>query len=174
MIRQLTYPNLKDAPSTKSREDLRGFTDNFIFLNHAHPELELEKSKEIRDGNSSSKQNEFEAQMILKCVRYLAQQGYGSDKLVVLTPYLGQLRLLRDQLAEDNDPILNDLDRFDLIKAGLVVDTGSKSTKPSLRLSTIGTLRFFNSYPCPFPSLVLQAGMRAAVSIYTNKPGAFR
>ncbi|TVY17684.1 NFX1-type zinc finger-containing protein [Lachnellula arida] len=137
MIRQLTYPNLKDAPSTKSRADLRGFTDNFIFLNHAHPELELEKSKEIRDGNSPSRENHFEAQMILKCVRYLAQQGYGSDKLVVLTPYLGQLRLLRNQLAEENDPILNDLDSFDLIKAGLVVDTASNSTKPLLRLSTI-------------------------------------
>ncbi|TVY43119.1 NFX1-type zinc finger-containing protein [Lachnellula subtilissima] len=137
MIRQLTYPNLKDAPSTKNRADLCGFTDNFIFLNHAHPELELEKSKEIRDGNSPSRENNFEAQMILKCVRYLAQQGYGSDKLVVLTPYLGQLRLLRNLLAEENDPILNDLDSFDLMKAGLVVDASSTSTKPSLRLSTI-------------------------------------
>ncbi|TVY43950.1 NFX1-type zinc finger-containing protein [Lachnellula occidentalis] len=137
MIRELTYPNLKDAPSTKNRADLRGFTDNFIFLNHAHPELELEKSKEARDGNSPSRENYFEAHMILKCVRYLAQQGYGSDKLVVLTPYLGQLRLLRNQLAEENDPILNDLDSFDLVKAGLVVDTASRSTKPSLRLSTI-------------------------------------
>ena len=142
MIRQLTYPNLKDAPSTKNRKDLRGFVDNFIFFNHSHPELEVGKSKEIKDANKTSKQNEFEVQMILKCVRYLAQQGYGSDKLVVLTPYLGQLGLLRDQLAEDNDPILNDLDRFDLIRAGLIIDTSSTSSKPSLRLSTIGNFNF--------------------------------
>jgi len=152
MIRKLTYPTLKDAPSTKNREELRGFIDNFIFLDHTHPELKLDKSKEIRDGNSSSKQNEFEAQMILKCVRYLAQQGYGSDKLVVLTPYLGQLRLLRDQLAKDNDPILNDLDSFDLIKAGLFVDTRSKNMKPSLRLSTIGTLPALSSFYFPSAS----------------------
>jgi hypothetical protein len=76
--------------------------------------------------------------MILKCVRYLAQQGYGSDKLVVLTPYLGQLKLLRDQLSKENDPILNDLDKWDLIRAGLLTDLASKTSKPSLRLSTIG------------------------------------
>jgi len=155
MIRRLTYPNLKDALSTKNREDLRGFTDNFVFVNHGHPEVKIERSKEIRDGNSSSKQNDFEAQMVLKCVRYLAQQGYGSNKLVVLTPYLGQLRLLRDQLAKENDPILNDLDRFDLIKAGLVIDAGSKSMKPSLRLSTIGKLWIFTPYLLTFESLLL-------------------
>jgi hypothetical protein len=101
--------------------------------------------------------------MILKYVRYLAQQGYRSDKLVVLIPYLGQLRLLRDQFAEDNDPILNNLDRFDLVKTGLVMDTASKSTKLSLRLSIIGMLGGFNSYPFLFASLLLQAGIRAAV-----------
>jgi hypothetical protein len=92
----------------------------------------------MRDGKTSSKQNEFEGQMILKCVRYLAQQGYGTDKLVVITPYLGQLKLLREQLAQDNDPILNDLDNFDLLRAGLLTDLASKTSKPSLRISTIG------------------------------------
>jgi hypothetical protein len=33
--------------------------------------------------------------MILKIVRYMAQQGYGTAQQVVLTPYLGQLNLLR-------------------------------------------------------------------------------
>jgi superfamily I DNA and/or RNA helicase len=137
MIRHLTYPDLTDAKSTLKRSDMRGFRDNVIFVNHSHPELELNGARELRDG-TSSKQNEFEAQMILKCVRYLAQQGYGSDNLVVLTPYLGQLKLLRDQLAVENDPILNDLDKGDLIRAGLLTDFTSKISKPSLRLSTIG------------------------------------
>jgi superfamily I DNA and/or RNA helicase len=137
MIRHLTYPDLTDAKSTLKRADIRGFRDNVIFVNHSNPELELNNARELRDG-TSSKQNGFEAQMILKCVRYLAQQGYGSDQLVVLTPYLGQLKLLRDQLAVENDPILNDLDKGDLIRAGLLTDLTSKTSKPSLRLSTIG------------------------------------
>jgi superfamily I DNA and/or RNA helicase len=139
MVRYLTYPDLTDADSTLQRNDLRGFRDNVIFVNHSKNEIELKQFKELRDhGSTSSKQNEYEAQMILKCVRYLAQQGYGSDKLVVLTPYLGQLKLLRDQLAKENDPILNDLDKFDLVRAGLLTDLSSKASKPSLRISTVG------------------------------------
>ena len=53
--------------------------------------------------------------------------------MVVLTPYLGQLKLLREQLSKDNDPILNDLDKFDLLRAGLLTELSSKSSKPSLR-----------------------------------------
>ncbi|KAI9668499.1 MAG: hypothetical protein M1829_005377 [Trizodia sp. TS-e1964] len=136
IIRHFTYPDLTDAASTLNRPDLRGFTDNIIFVHHSQPEIEL-KAKEIKDGKSSSKQNVFEGQMILKCVRYLAQQGYGSDDLVVLTPYLGQLKLLREQLAAVNDPILNDLDKFDLVRAGLLTDASSKTSKPPLRIATI-------------------------------------
>lgn len=138
MVRYLTYPDLTDAESTLKRPDLRGFQDNVVFIDHREPEIELKNAKETRDGKTSSKQNKFEAQMVLKCVRYLAQQGYGTDKIVVLTPYLGQLKLLRDQLAQDNDPILNDMDKFDLMRAGLLSDLGSKTSKPALRISTIG------------------------------------
>ena len=137
MIRHLTYPDLTDAPSTNKRADLRGFSDNVIFFTHSVPEKELNQGREVND-KTSSKQNDFEAQMILKCVRYLAQQGYDSDKLVVITPYLGQLKLLRDQLSKQNSPILNDLDKFDLARAGLLTDLGSKTSKPSLKISTIG------------------------------------
>lgn len=138
MIRHLTYPDLTDAASTLQRANLRGFRDNVIFVNHSHPEVELKNGRELYDGKTTSKQNEFEGQMVLKCVRYLAQQGYGSDALVIITPYLGQLKLLRDQLSQENDPILNDLDKFDLVRAGLLTDLSSKTSKPSLRISTIG------------------------------------
>ena len=138
MIRRLTYPDLTDAKSTLNRANLRGFRDNVIFVNHAHLETELNNGRELNDGYTASKQNELEGQMILKCVRYLAQQGYRSEKLVVITPYLGQLKLLRDRLSHTNDPILNDLDKFDLIRAGLVTNVSPKASKPTLRISTIG------------------------------------
>ena len=119
LVRQLTYPDLTDAHATKSRPDLRGFQENLIFLNHENPEDETKDTTDFRDGNStSSKRNVFEAKMTLKCVRYLGQQGYGTDKIVVLTPYVAQLRLLFDVLAKENDPVLNDLDSYDLVRAG--------------------------------------------------------
>jgi superfamily I DNA and/or RNA helicase len=100
IIRHMTYHNLTDADATLDCDNLRGFRDNVMFINHSELEVELEESREVRDGSSaSSKQNLFEASMILKCVRYLAQQGYGSDKMVVLTLYLRQLKLLRDELS---------------------------------------------------------------------------
>ena len=81
--------------------------------------------------------------MIWKIVRYLAQQGYGTDNLVVLTPYLGQLSRLRDVLKNDSDPVLNDLDSHDLIRAGLLSPTENKA-KRRIRLATIGMYSPFN------------------------------
>jgi len=87
----------------------------------------------------TSKQNRFEVQMVLKIVRYLGQQGYGTDRLVILTPYLGQLRAIMDALKEiqDSDPVLSDLDSHDLVRAGLMSESNAKSAKKQIRLATI-------------------------------------
>ncbi|KAF8523920.1 P-loop containing nucleoside triphosphate hydrolase protein [Hysterangium stoloniferum] len=138
LIRALTYGDLTDAPSTINRPNIRGVIDNIVFINHSVPEDDDFAIEDKRDlAAKSSKQNRHEALMVLKMVRYLAQQGYGTDKMVVLTPYLGQLRMLRDTLKKENDPILNDLDSYDLIKAGLLTPLPPGSPKRSIRLSTI-------------------------------------
>jgi hypothetical protein len=67
--------------------------------------------------------------MVLKIVRYLGQQGYGTDKLVILTPYLGQLRALQQALRDTNDPLLSDLDSADLVRAGLVSPAAANVSK---------------------------------------------
>lgn len=139
LVRSLTYPDLVDAPKTLGRPDLRGFQDNLIFVNHTRPEDENREIASEKDMTSlSSKRNLFEAEMVLKCVRYLAQQGYGTEKIVVLTPYLGQLQLLRTVLSKENDPILNDLDSYDLVRAGLMPAASAKLSKRPIKLSTIG------------------------------------
>ncbi|MCJ1382149.1 hypothetical protein MMC17_005261 [Xylographa soralifera] len=138
LVRQLTYPDLVDAPSTRSRPDLRGFQSNLIFVSHDKEEEDTRKSLDMIDGSSTSSiKNMFEAVMTLKCVRYLAQQGYGTDDIVVLTPYLAQLRLLIDVLGKENDPVLNDLDSYDLVKAGLLPAATAAIQKRKLRISTV-------------------------------------
>ena len=138
LVRSLTYPDLLDAPKTKERANIRGLQNNIIFVNHDHPEDDSKETVNWKEMTSmSSKRNVFEAEMVLKSVRYLAQQGYGSDRIVVLTPYLGQLHLLRDVLSKDNDPILNDLDAGDLVRAGLVSAVAAQQSKKKLRLATI-------------------------------------
>ncbi|KAF8065347.1 P-loop containing nucleoside triphosphate hydrolase protein [Lyophyllum atratum] len=131
-------PTFKMPRKTKGRPDLRGVQDNIIFINHDHPEDELRSVSDMRDmGSKSSKQNIYEARMVLKIVRYLAQQGYGTDKMVVLTPYLGQLHKLQLELKAETDPVLNDLDSYDLIRAGLLTAGSAKTSKRRLRLATI-------------------------------------
>ncbi|KAF5346146.1 hypothetical protein D9758_009987 [Tetrapyrgos nigripes] len=147
LIRALTYPDLGDAPKTRNRPSLRGVRDNIVFINHGCAEDEINAVADGRDfGSKSSKQNTHESEMVLKIVRYLAQQGYGTDKMVVLTPYLGQLSKLRQDLQRDSetDPVLNDLDSHDLVRAGLLAAGAAKSTKRRLRLATIGKLHLHN------------------------------
>ena len=139
LIRQLTYPDLIDADSTKGRPNIRGLQDNIVFINHDHPEDMLTEVTDRRDSTSSSKQNPYEVEMVVKIVRYLGQQGYGTEKLVVLTPYLGQLYKLRDALKADNDPLLNDLDSYDLVQAGLVSAVTASVNNKFIRIATIGT-----------------------------------
>jgi hypothetical protein len=139
LVRRLTYPELEDADTTKARPALRGFQDSVIFVSHSHPEVNAEKIADRRDGDAkSSKENVYEADMVLQCVRYLGQQGYGTEDIVILTPYLGQLYLLMKTLSEENDPFLNDLDNFELIRAGLLSPAAANVSKRKLRISTIG------------------------------------
>jgi hypothetical protein len=153
-VRQLTYPDLIDAPSTLNRDPVKGIRDRVVFIDHREPELAASQVADRNDqGATVSRQNLWEASMILKVVRYMAQQGYGTAQQVVLTPYLGQLVLLREQLAIENDPVLNDLDSADLVKAGLMTQASASSTKGAIRLSTIGTLRVNYSVSPPISLL---------------------
>jgi hypothetical protein len=138
LVRQLTYPDLVNAPSTLNRDPIKGIQGRVIFIDHKHPELAASQIADCNDqGTTTSKQNAWEAAMVLKIVRYMAQQGYGTAQQVVLTPYLGQLKLLRDELATENDPVLNDLDAFELIKAGLMTPATASSLKRPIRLATV-------------------------------------
>ena len=87
--------------------------------------------------SKASKQNGYEVEMVLKIVRYLCQQGYPTEKMVVLTPYLGQLHKLQSRLKEDANVILGDLDKAEFRRAG-IDDLLEKKNKRSLKISTIG------------------------------------
>ncbi|KIJ59315.1 hypothetical protein HYDPIDRAFT_140803 [Hydnomerulius pinastri MD-312] len=115
---------------------LKGFPHETLSTQHRmRPEI----SAFIRELTYPELQNTYEAQMVLKIMRYLAQQGYKSEDIVILTPYLGQLYKLRDALKNDNDPVLNDMDSSDLARAGLLptAPNGSKATKARIHLATI-------------------------------------
>ncbi|KAJ4494825.1 P-loop containing nucleoside triphosphate hydrolase protein [Lentinula edodes] len=138
IIRHIIYPDLLDAPKTLNRPNIFGLQDNVVFIDHSQPEGENGSIYDKRDlGSKASKQNLFEARMVLKIIKYLVQQGYRTDDLVVLTPYLGQLSTLQQELQAETDPVLNDLDNFELVQAGLIPRSSQNSNKKKLRLATI-------------------------------------
>ncbi|EJD38161.1 P-loop containing nucleoside triphosphate hydrolase protein [Auricularia subglabra TFB-10046 SS5] len=137
LVRQLMYPDLADAPGTRNRPDIRGLQDNVVFINHSRPEDDDRAITDKREGNTSSKTNSHEVAMVLKIVRYLAQQGYGTSDIVVLTPYLGNLRKIFAELRRTTDAVLNDLDNAELVKAGLVTPAAANAAKKGIRLATI-------------------------------------
>ncbi len=138
--RELTYPDLLDGAKTSGRPEIRGLQDRVIFLNHGMQEASDKQLRDRRDPNNrESKKNPFEAEIVLRCVRYLGQQGYASDRIVVLTPYLGQLRVLRDLFSNNqHDPALSEMDKNELIRAGLITEAAAKVDRKPLRISTIG------------------------------------
>ncbi|GAO16373.1 hypothetical protein UVI_02049720 [Ustilaginoidea virens] len=133
--RRLAYEHLQDHPKTSERQKIRGLKGRVIFVHHEHQEDKLSDGGESARGES--KKNLFEAKMVLKTVRYLGQQGYKSKNMVVLTPYLGQLSLLKSQLSTTHDPWLDDLDSNNLVQAGLMTEATAQLNKEPLRLSTI-------------------------------------
>ena len=75
LVRRLMYPDLLDNTTTLSRSNTRGLQSNVIFIDHGELEVLDERLKDRRDGGSNAiRQNPHEVKMVLKIVRYLAQQ----------------------------------------------------------------------------------------------------
>lgn len=118
LIRRPLYPALLDHQSVSQYPPTpNGFARPLWFLDH--------EFKEGGDGgdDGSSKMNQGEAEWVCAIVRYVARQGYEPEEIAVLTPYVGQLLLLRKMLAKSN--ILLYVDDRDLDELAKIVDDGS-------------------------------------------------
>lgn len=161
LVRQLTYPDLTDAPKTQNRPDLRGFSDNVIFVNHDQPEDKAEDPTTVNI--RTSKRNTYEAEIAFNTVKYLLQQNYHASSIVVLTPYLGQLKKLHEVFGREVETVLSDFDVKNMERNGLIEDstevaqistsepvattttyakantsTTTSAPKPKIQISTIG------------------------------------
>jgi hypothetical protein len=146
--KMLAYESLEDVEQTRAREQIRGLETRVAYVHHEQPEDAVKGALDRQDPTSkATKANTFEAQMVLKMVKYLGQQGYGTENMVILTPYLGQLYLLREFLKKDNDPCLNDLDSGELVRAGLMTSAAAQLKKKTIRLATIGMCYFVSQLP---------------------------
>jgi hypothetical protein len=136
-IRELTYPELVDAPKTHNRPHIRGLRSSVVFVTHEHNETETSDMQE-----QFSHTNQFEVRMCVQVLIYLLQQGYRTDDIVVLTPYLGQLLEIRRAISTQLQGItasLGEQDAADLDRQDTVehVDTALSTSQQSIRVSTV-------------------------------------
>ncbi|GAA5992370.1 hypothetical protein JCM10908_000450 [Rhodotorula pacifica] len=107
LIRNALYPDLEDAPNVAEYPDVQGMSRNIFFVDHR---LQQDAASALH----SSQTNSAEARWVFDLVRHLALQGSGAS-ICILTPYLGQLRILRTLLqAVQITTILDERDLGDL------------------------------------------------------------
>ena len=100
LIRPSIYKDLKDDPSTLNHPDVRGMCHRLFFMTHQVPEDNA--GGEV----SSSKINKHEAGIAARLALYLTYHKYKVKDIVILTMYLGQVRLIRSMLKhKDFSPI---------------------------------------------------------------------
>ncbi|CAK0848666.1 unnamed protein product, partial [Prorocentrum cordatum] len=87
------YPELRDHPVTQEHPDVKGVSHRTFFLRHTNFEDD--------EGESHSKANSFEANFISALCAHLVASGYDESQITVLSPYLGQVRLLKNKLKRD-------------------------------------------------------------------------
>lgn len=95
LIKTTIYPNLLNGPNVLQYEPTRGMVHNVFFLDH---DL-LEDGSGASEARSRS--NTKEARLTIRLLRYLLQQGYPKEEVTILTPYLGQLQILKQLLSEE-------------------------------------------------------------------------
>jgi superfamily I DNA and/or RNA helicase len=132
VVRDLTYPHLEDAEHVNNREPLLGVgseahglkNDSLFFVTHAWAES-ADADAGVSAMDSASRVNLMESLMVVKVLKYILQQGYSMQEVVVLTPYLGQLRTLMRHMREQGISEMADKrDVEEMEKQGMQVEVG--------------------------------------------------
>nr|CAD7405019.1 unnamed protein product [Timema poppensis] len=96
-ICRLLVPTIYGKPEgyciTTEHSRVQGMCNNVFFVKHNKPE------KVVQTGTILSYQNVHEAQFLLALSRYLTLQGYSSQHITILTPFLGQWTYLQNVLS---------------------------------------------------------------------------
>ncbi|KAF4868448.1 Helicase required for RNAi-mediated heterochromatin assembly 1 [Colletotrichum siamense] len=107
-----TYPSLEDSPTVLDYPEVCGVSKRLFWLHHECPEGGRKYDLESIETSYS---NDFEVQMVSGLASHLLKQGvYKTGTIAVLTPYLGQLNKLRQELGSSMQIVVNERDLDDL------------------------------------------------------------
>ncbi|KAM0422049.1 hypothetical protein ACHAPD_000492 [Fusarium lateritium] len=111
LVRSTLYPSLKDSQNVEDYPQVVGMRRRLFWFNHDQPE----NANGNDESMSTSRSNNFEVDMTVSLVSHLSQQGkYGAGDIAVITPYLGQLQLLRRKMESMFEICVNDRDADEL------------------------------------------------------------
>lgn len=141
LIRRTLYPSLADGGSVSDYPEVIGLKKRLFWLHHEAPEDHAAQA----DSNTTSRTNSFEVDMTIAIVQHLVRQGlYAPDDIAVITPYLGQLFLLRRRMSNLFEISVGDRDQEDLEALDAERSDGAETqTKPiiSKKASLLQSIR---------------------------------
>ncbi|KAF2009446.1 P-loop containing nucleoside triphosphate hydrolase protein [Aaosphaeria arxii CBS 175.79] len=107
LIRRTKYPRLEDAPNVFDYPEVVGMKRRLFWLDHDA----IEDGANADEIASTSKSNKYEVELVACLVAHLLSQGeYKPQDIAVITPYLGQLFLLRARLSSEYELVLDGKD----------------------------------------------------------------
>ena len=126
------YDDLRDHPNTQNRDHVSGVPNDVVFVDHRYPEKLDEATAAL---GMETKVNPYEVDMVVSIANYIIQQGqFSTDQVTILTPYLGQLSLIRKKLEESKiGSFVSDQDFSDLVRHDLNDNARGQSEKLGLR-----------------------------------------
>lgn len=134
LIRSTLYPQLQDADNVKQYQELSGFKNRLFWFHHTKFE---DASNTARTGEFSFS-NRFEIEVVKTVLGQLNRQSaYNDGEIAVLTPYAGQLRLLKIHLGTTYDISMNELDTAELEKRNMMVNVGNTKGRRRIRVATV-------------------------------------
>ena len=120
LVRNTIYPTLRDHESVLEYPSVAGVRNRLFWLDHRVAETGSDPSRLL----DSSHSNDYEVETVEALVMHLVRQGvYGSEDIVILTPYVRQLQKLRQRLAGSFEIVIGDKDQDELAKQDVGVTT---------------------------------------------------
>ncbi|XP_041040924.1 NFX1-type zinc finger-containing protein 1-like [Carcharodon carcharias] len=92
LLASVFYSNLKDHKSVSLYEDIKGLATNIFFIEH--------QMDEDNNTESLSHSNTHEAQFLAGLCQHLLRQGYTTERITILTPYMAQMWRIRSMVRE--------------------------------------------------------------------------
>lgn len=138
LVRKPLYKELIDHESVEGYPNVIGVYSPLHWFDHSN----YEDQRIGSDMKETSHSNKFEVNMVVQLVLHLKKQGrYEGGDIAILTPYLGQLRKLRDSLKHEFSVEMSDRDQDELKAVEEGVETNNtlerKPLTDTVRLATV-------------------------------------